>query len=38
MAENAEEIPGRHEFRVGAREELITRGGLLSSEEANAAV
>jgi hypothetical protein len=38
MAEDAEEIPGRLVFRVGAREELKTRGGLLSSEGANAAV
>jgi hypothetical protein len=38
MAEGAEEIPGRPVFSVGAREELKTRGGLLSSEGANAAV
>jgi hypothetical protein len=38
MAEDAEEIPGRPVFSVGAREELKTRGGSLSSEEANAAV
>jgi len=38
MAEDAEEIPGRPMFSVGAREELETRGGSLSSEGANAAV
>jgi hypothetical protein len=38
MAEGAEEIPGRPVFRMGAREELKTRGGSLSSEGANAAV
>jgi len=38
MAEDAEEIPGRPVFSVGAREELQTRGGSLSSEGANAAV
>jgi hypothetical protein len=38
MAEDAEETPGRQIFSVGAREELRTRGGSLSSEEANAAV
>jgi hypothetical protein len=38
MAEDAEEIPGRPVFRVGAREELKTRGGSLSSEGANAEV
>jgi hypothetical protein len=38
MAEDAEEIPGRPMFSVGAREELKTRGGSLSSEGANAAV
>jgi hypothetical protein len=32
MAEDAEEIPGRPMFRVGAREELKTRGGSLSCE------
>ena len=37
MAEDAEEIPGRPVFSVGAREELKTRGGSLSSEGANAA-
>jgi hypothetical protein len=37
MAEDAEEIPGRPMFSVGAREELKTRGGSLSSEGANAA-
>jgi membrane protein involved in colicin uptake len=38
MAEDAEEIPGRPMFSEGAREELKTRGGSLSSEGANAAV
>jgi hypothetical protein len=38
MAEDTEEIPGRPVFSVGAREELATRGGSLSSEGANAAV
>jgi len=38
MAEDAEEIPGRPVCSVGAREELKTRGGSLSSEGANAAV
>jgi hypothetical protein len=38
MAEDAEEIPGRPMVSVGAREELKTRGGSLSSEGANAAV
>jgi hypothetical protein len=37
MAEDAKEIPGRPVFSVGAREELKTRGGSLSSEGANAA-
>jgi hypothetical protein len=37
MAEVAEETPGRPVFSVGAREELKTRGGSLSSEGANAA-
>jgi hypothetical protein len=37
IAEDAEEIPGRPMFSVGAREELKTRGGSLSSEGANAA-
>jgi hypothetical protein len=37
MAEGAEEPPGRPVFGVGAREELKTRGGSLSSEGANAA-
>jgi uncharacterized Rossmann fold enzyme len=37
MAEDAEEIPGRPVFSVGGREELKTRGGLLSSEGANEA-
>jgi hypothetical protein len=36
MAEGAEETPGRPVFSVGAREVLKTRGGSLSSEEANA--
>jgi hypothetical protein len=38
MAEDAEDIPGRPMFSVGAREELKVRGGSLSSEGANAAV
>jgi hypothetical protein len=38
MAEDAEEIPGRPMFSVGARGELETRGGSLSSEGTNAAV
>jgi hypothetical protein len=38
MAEDAEEIPGRPVSSVGAREDLKTRGGSLSSEGANAAV
>jgi hypothetical protein len=38
MAEHVEEIPGRPMFSVGAREELKTRGGSLSSEGANVAV
>jgi hypothetical protein len=38
VAEDAEEIPRRPMFSVGAREELKTRGGSLSSEGANAAV
>jgi hypothetical protein len=38
MAEDAEEIPGWPVFSVGARENLKTRGGSLSSEGANAAV
>jgi hypothetical protein len=38
MAEDAEEIPGRPIVSVGARKELKTRGGSLSSEGANAAV
>ena len=39
MTEGAEEISGRPPvFRMGAREELKTRGGSLSSEGANAAV
>ena len=38
MAEGAEEIPARPVFKMGAREELKTRGGSLSSEGANAAV
>jgi hypothetical protein len=37
IAEDAEEIPWRPMFSVGAREELKTRGGSLSSEGANAA-
>jgi hypothetical protein len=38
MVEDAEEVPGRPMVSVGAREELKTRGGSLSSEGANAAV
>ena len=38
MAEDSEETPGRPVFSVGAREELKTRGGTLSSEGENAAV
>jgi hypothetical protein len=38
MAEDSEEVPGRPVFRMGAQEELKTRGGSLSSEGANAAV
>jgi hypothetical protein len=38
MAEDVEGIPGRPVFSVGAREELKTRGGSLSSEGANEAV
>jgi hypothetical protein len=38
MAEDAEEISGRPMFRVGARGELKTLGGSISSEGANAAV
>jgi hypothetical protein len=38
MAEDAEEIPRRPVFCVGAREKWKTRGGSLSSEGANAAV
>ena len=38
MAEEDEEIPGRPVFCVGAREELKTRGGSLSSEGANGEV
>jgi hypothetical protein len=38
MAEHAEGIPGRPVFSFGAREELKTRGGSLSSEAANPAV
>jgi hypothetical protein len=38
MAEDAEKIPGRSVFSVGARGELKTRCGSLSSEGANAAV
>jgi hypothetical protein len=38
MAEDAKEIPGRPMLSVGAREELKTRGGSLSSEGANVAV
>jgi hypothetical protein len=38
MADDAEEIPGRHASSVGGREELKTRGGSLSSEGANAAI
>jgi hypothetical protein len=37
MAEDAKEIPGRTVFSVGAREELKTRGGTLSSDRANEA-
>ena len=37
MAEGTEETPGRPVFSAGAREELKTRGGSLSSEGANAA-
>ena len=37
MAEDAEWIPGWPMFSVGVREELITRGGSLSSEGTNAA-
>jgi hypothetical protein len=37
MADDAEEIPGRPVFSVGAREGFKTRGGSLSSEGANAA-
>jgi hypothetical protein len=37
MDEGAEETPGRPVFSVGAREKSKTRGGLLSSEGANAA-
>ena len=35
---DAEETPGRPVFCVGARKELKTRGGSLSSEGTNAAV
>jgi hypothetical protein len=38
MAEDAEKIPGRPVFSVGAREEVKTRGGLLSSEGENTEV
>jgi hypothetical protein len=38
MAEGAKEILERPVFRMGAREELKTRGGSLGSEGANAAV
>jgi hypothetical protein len=38
MAEDAEDMPGRPVFSVGAREELKTRGGSLSSEGENSAV
>jgi hypothetical protein len=38
VAEDAEETPSRPIFCVGAREEMKTRGGSLSSEGANAAV
>jgi hypothetical protein len=38
MAEDAEKIHGRPMYSVGAREELKTRGGSLSSEGANTAV
>jgi hypothetical protein len=37
IAEDADEIPGRPLFSVGAREELKSRGGSLSSKGANAA-
>jgi len=37
IAKGAEEISGQPMFSVGAREELNTRGGSLSSEGANAA-
>jgi hypothetical protein len=37
ISEDADEIPGRPIFSVGARMELKTRGGSLSSEGANAA-
>jgi hypothetical protein len=37
MAEGAEETPGRPVFSVGARKELKTPGGSLSSDGANAA-
>jgi hypothetical protein len=38
MAEEDKEIPGRPVFCVGDREELQTRGGLLSSKGANGEV
>jgi hypothetical protein len=38
MAKDAEEIPWRPVFSVGAREKLKIRGGSLSSEGANAAI
>jgi hypothetical protein len=38
VAEDAEETPGRPVFCVGAREELKTRGGSLSSAGVNASV
>ena len=38
MTEGAEKIPGRPVFCVGVREELKTRGGLLSSKGANGEV
>ena len=38
VRQDAEEIPRRPVFSVGAREKLKTRGGSLSSEGANAAV
>jgi hypothetical protein len=38
VAEEEEEIPGRPVFCVGARAQLKTRGGSLSSEGENAAV